>query len=142
MNNQPPIHERITDIIRAYYQIPADYADIDRGVALQKKLVVLLFGLAREVGELYTERNGAEYRRKSTFAAKRAEYIQAGESVAKAESRAEVDTDELRKEESQADAAYHSMRLIYDAAKLVAETMRQQVSNMKHEYAAQTALNQ
>lgn len=125
--------ELITEIVREYHRIPHDTVDIDRVFALQKRLAAYMYGLAMDLGQATMERDSAEYRRKSAFAAEKKRLIDEGMSAAKAEAEADVLTDDLRKEQAATESAYQQTRLILDAAKMVWETMRQHVSNIKTE---------
>jgi hypothetical protein len=135
---KPSLADRITDLIRAYHKLPTATPDVDRLLDLRRQLATLKFGFAVEVGQLYQERNGAEFRRKAEFARIKADHIAGGDSAAKAEAAAEIAIEELRKEESHADAMYRGAYLIHDAAKDVLDVLGQHVANVRQEKRAET----
>jgi hypothetical protein len=138
MSNTQSLADRITDLVRAYHRLPTNTPNIDQLLDLRRHLATLKFGFAVEVGNLYQERNGAEFRRKSNFARVKADHIAGGDSAAKAEAAAEVACEELRKEESHADAMYRGAYLILEAAKDVLDTMAQHIANVRQEKRLET----
>lgn len=127
--------DKITDVVREYHNVKVDTADVDGLIRLRKNLAVLCFGFAREVGDLYQERNAAEFRRKAQFARLRKLGIDKGDSAAKAEAAAEADVEEARQEEMVSDGLWRASSLIYTAAKDVLDTLSQHIAAARYEKA-------
>lgn len=133
MSGKSDIYDRITALVRRYYLLPKDTVDVRGLLDLRRELAALKYGLAIEAGELYEEKNGAEYRRKSAFAASRAELIGKGDSAAKAEALALAETAEQMKDEALADAAWKKAALILDSVGDVLGAISQQIANLRQE---------
>ncbi len=127
------LHDEIRSIIQEYYKAPKNGCDVDTLMNMRRRLACLKYGLAAEVGGLYDEKNGAEYRRKAAFAQKRAEAISEGDTAAKAEAKAQEATTEQLKDDLSADAAYKAGNLILEAVKDVLDAMAQHIANLRQE---------
>lgn len=127
------LHDEIHSIIGRYYKMPKNGCDVETLLDMRRRLACLKYGLAAEVGGLYDEKNGSEYRRKAAFAQKRAEAIKAGDSAAKAGATAEAETTEHLKDDMSADAAYKAGNLILEAVKDVLDAMAQHIANLRQE---------
>lgn len=130
---KPDLHEEIRQIIQQYYRMPKSGTEVKPLLDMRCRLACLKYGLSVEVGQLYDEKNGAEYRRKAAFASKRAELIEAKESAAKAETMASAAVAELLKDEMSADAAHRSAWLIFEAVGDVLNAMSQHIANLRQE---------
>lgn len=122
----------ITDMIGEYYRT-GDKATAEQLLDLQRRLSCVKYALALQIGDLYTDKNGAEFRRKAAFFRFKKEGIDTGSSAAKAETDAENKIDELRKEEGQADALYKSAALILESTKDVLHAITQHIANLRQE---------
>lgn len=131
MSTEKSTAERITDVVKDYYRYK-DKAGIEGLIRIRKNLAVLKYGLATEVAELYTEKNGAEFRRKAEYYRKKKELLKTS-TIGKAETEAEVLIEELRKEEQMADALYKSASFILDSAKDVLDALSQHIANLRQE---------
>jgi len=132
--SNPTIVDRITDEVREYYQLPKDTTDIIGLIERRKRISSLCYGLAREVAELYTEKNGAEYRRKAAQARVMAQAFTDNQSASKAVEMAKIECDEQIKDELHTDSMYRGTALILQQANEVLSCMSQQISHMKNEY--------
>lgn len=132
------LSDRIADLIRDYYKFPADTTDVDGLINMRRKLSGLKFGLAVETGELYREKNAAEYARKAEFYRLRQELVKGGHSAAKAESEAYAAILPLMDAEQRADSAHRAAALILESAGGVIETMNQHIANLRSEKRAET----
>ena len=130
--------EHITDVVKAYYAVPPDTADITRLIGIRAKLAVLLFGYAIEVGDLYTERAGAEYRRKSAQGKVMAKAFADNKSAAAAGELARIETDEQIKDEVMSDAFYRSAYLILSQGNEVLAAIQQHIAHARREHHAET----
>jgi len=126
--------DRITDEVKGYYSVPSDTSDIIGMIERRKRLSVLAFGLSRELAELYTEKNGAEYRRKSAQGKVMAKAFADNVAASKAVEMAKIEADEQVKDELQSDALYRGTALILNQANEVLACMSQQISHMKQEH--------
>ena len=124
----------MTDIIRDYHKLQTDTPDIVGLLNMRQKLSTLSVGFARELGELYMEKNGAESRRKATEAKKHIELMMAGESSAKAAQQAREACEELYKEEALTDGVYRSAQVLLAQVNAVLDCMNQHISFLKNEY--------
>ena len=133
--------ERIEAAVTWYNALKPDYNDVDTLILASNRFACAIFEFSREVGELYTEKNGAEFRRKSAFTVSRAMHLKTQEktSYSAADSAAEVDVIEQRKEEQLADSQYMSARLMLESAKDVLDRMNQYISYLKQEKRLETS---
>lgn len=130
--------ERITDIVKEYYTVPSDTTDIVRLIDIRKRLAVLLYGFAAEVGSLYLDRASAEYRRKSEQGKIMAKALADGKSVAASEQMAKAETDEATKDELMTDALHRQSTLILNAGNEVLAAIQQQIAFARREHHAET----
>jgi len=130
--------ELIVDAVKDYYRVPANTVDISELINIRKRLAVLLFGFASEVGDLYTERAGAEYRRKSEQGKISAKSMMEGKSAAAATEFARTETDEQIKDELLSDAAYKSASLILSQGNEVLSAIQQHIAHARREHHAET----
>jgi hypothetical protein len=135
----PTTAERILTLVKQYHRVPVNTPDVDGLLELRKHLAVLCFGFAREVGDLYQERNGAEFRRRAQFTRERQRLIEEGHSAAKAEAEAQAGVEEALKEEMTADGIWKAAGLVYNAAKDVLDTLCQHIAHVRHEKAREIA---
>ena len=129
--------DRITDEVKGYYSVPPDTADIIGLIERRKRLSVLAFGLSRELADLYTEKNGAEYRRKAAQGRVMAQAFADNQSASKAVQLAKIEADEQMKDELQSDALYRGTSLILNQANEVLNCMSQHISHIKNEHRAE-----
>lgn len=130
--------DRITDVVKQYYAVKADTPDIAGLISIRAKLAVLLYGFAIEVGELYQERAGAEYRRKSEQGKAMAKAFAEGKSAAAAGELAKVETDEQVKDELMSDALYRSAYLILSQGNEVLSAIQQHIAYARREHHGET----
>lgn len=130
--------DRITDEVKGYYSVHPDTTDIIGMIERRKRLSVLAFGLSRELADLYTEKNGAEYRRKAAQGRVMAQAFADNQSASKAVELAKIEADEQMKDELQSDALYRGTSLILNQANEVLACMSQQISHMKNEHRAES----
>jgi len=130
--------EHITDVVKTYYAVPHDTTDITRLIGIRAKLAVLLFGFSIEVGDLYTERAGAEYRRKSAQGKVMAKAFADNKSAAAAGELARIETDEQIKDEVMSDALYRSAYLILTQGNEVLAAIQQHIAHARREHHAET----
>lgn len=124
----------MTDIIREYHQLKTDTPDIIVLLNMRQKLSTLSVGFARELGELYMEKNGAESRRKATEAKKHIELVMSGESSAKAAQMAREACEELYKDEALTDGVYRSAQVLLSQVNAVLDCMNQHAAFLRAEY--------
>jgi hypothetical protein len=129
------LHEAIEKIISGYHGLPADFADVDRLINARRLLSTHLFEYAQMVGAQKKLASHAELKRKATYAATKQDLIAKGASAAKADAEATVMVAELMEYEYMADAELVAMRLIYEAAKDVLDTLNQHIANLRFERA-------
>jgi len=129
------LHEAIEKIISGYHSLPADFADVDRLINARRLLSTHLFEYAQMVGAQKKLASHAELKRKATYAATKQDLIAKGASAAKADAEATVVVAELMEYEYMADAELVAMRLIYEAAKDVLDTLNQHIANLRFERA-------
>lgn len=134
MSGKQSLADRITAIVRIYHATPADTTDVIGLIGLRKDLTTLLFGFSREMGDLYSEKTGAEFRRKSGEAKKYSAIVAGGESSAKAEKLARAESEELYKEEALADAIYRAAEMIRYQANEVCSCLQQHIANVRQEH--------
>ena len=134
MSEKQSLADRITGIVRVYHTTPADTTDLIGLISLRKDLTTLLFGFSRELGELYSEKTGAEFRRKSGEAKKYTAIVATGESSAKAEKLARDQSEELYKDEALADAIYRAADMIRYQANEVCSCLQQHIANVRQEH--------
>jgi hypothetical protein len=129
------LHDQIEKIISGYHSLPADFADVDRLINARRLLSTHLFEYAQMVGAQKKLASHAELKRKATYAATKQDLIAKGASAAKADAEATVVVAELMEDEYMADAELVAMRLIYEAAKDVLDTLNQHIANLRFERA-------
>lgn len=129
--------ERIEDGVHAFKGMKPDPANLERLLWYQTTFAPLLFEFAGEVGELYKRRNETEFQRRAAFNRSRREYIQGGNSAAKAESFAAVDVEALLNDEQRADAEYKAAALLLEHGRDVLQAIVQIISHLKAEKRAE-----
>lgn len=129
------LHEQIENIISGYHRLPADFADVDRLINARRLLATHLFEYAQMVGAQKKLAAGCEFRRKAKYAETKQDLITKGASAAKADAEAQVVVSELLNDEYMADAELVAMRLIYESAKDVLDTLNQHIANLRFERA-------
>lgn len=135
--NDKPTSELITDAVQWYGSIGRDFSDVDLLLRNQREFARRLYLFALEVGALYKNRNRTEFQRKAAFARLRKEKIVPLGSVAKAESEALVEVEDLLDIEQQADSEYMAAKLLLDHARDVLQSMVQHISSLKTEKRAE-----
>jgi len=125
--------EKIAGLIDWYEKQPRDYSDVSALIHWRKKLATLLFSFAGEVGDLFQEYRAAEFRRKSAFDTKRAEYIAGDMSAAAAEAKAKADISSEAKDEMMAEGIYKKADLLRMHAFAVLDSMNQHIASLKQE---------
>lgn len=121
-----------------YRGIKADFSDTDTLLRTQRHLAGLLFAFAAELGQLYRQKNGAEFQRRAAFARAKQAGISRDESAAKAEAAAQLEIEDLLKREFEADAEYKAAWLLYESARDTLSAMVQHISHLKAEKRAET----
>lgn len=132
--------EKITAVIERY-QKKKDWqpSDLEIMLSMARYLATEIFYLAVDLGESHKDWNGAEYRRKSTFAKVCKKIADdafiAGEKLSgsEIERRASLEIDEHLKEEKMAESTYRAYYFLYESSKGVHDQLRQHISSFKHE---------
>lgn len=124
--------DMITDMVGEYYR-KGDIATAEQLIDLQRRLACVKYAFALQLAEMYIEKNGAEYRRKSAFFRLKKDGIEAGASAAKAETDAEKEIDDLRKEEAHTDGVYRAAALVLESTKDVLHAITQHIANLRQE---------
>lgn len=114
-----------------------DPALLDSLIVKSNELAFYRFRLSQELGALYEEKAGAEFRRKKGYFAELARLKK--DAVAQkekfvfstAEILAENEISELRKDEFLADAIWQQTRLVYESAGDILQRMSQHISYLK-----------
>jgi hypothetical protein len=125
--------DNIAKVVSWYGAIPKDYRDIEMLTYTHRRLSVLLFDYAGEVGDLYKQSKGSEYTRKTAFERERLRLIGEGKSAAAAGNEAQTTISELAFAEVCADADYRSALMQYQAAGDVLRAISQHIASMKEE---------
>lgn len=71
--------ERIEAAVTWYNGLKPDYNDIDTLIMASNRFACAIFEFGKEVGDLYTEKNGAEFRRKASYVLARSLHLKAQE---------------------------------------------------------------
>lgn len=137
MSNAKTI-DRICEIIARYEKLPKGFNDVSALIDGRKLLATLLFQYANEVGELYQEKLGAEFLRKSAFERKRTGHIESGDSATAAEAKAKGEIFDEMKDEMMADGLHKRADLLRQHAGDVLNAMNQHIASLKDERRLET----
>jgi len=132
--------EKITEI-STWYRDKKNWkpSDLETLLNVARRLATEIFFFADEVGQFHEDKTGSEYRRKSSFAKKKAELTadceKRGEKVVAnmIDNDTEVFVDDLKKQEAMAESAYQRAKMLLDTARDVHSQMTQHISYFKTE---------
>lgn len=128
--------ERIDEAVRRYGELPRDFNDIGRLTYYVQFLSVELAKYANELADLFTAWRAAEFQRKAAYEQERAKLIVEGTPATKADALARNLAEGSLAKETDAEIAYKSANLRYEAAQNVLRAMQQHAATIKQERAA------
>ena len=124
----------IEGIVALYSGLGADFKDIDRLIVAKRKLSSYIFRFSVLVGDALKEYNNSYAFRKRHIADKKLEYIKEGDTIGKAELRAELLNYKFRVDEGENEALYRRVKSQYDSLRDMLQSITQDISTLKMEY--------
>tara|TARA_R110002050_G_scaffold238805_1_gene374963 strand:+ start:206 stop:628 length:423 start_codon:yes stop_codon:yes gene_type:complete len=107
--------------------------DGDLLTSAKQKLIGYCYRFSVLVGESLAEYNKAYNFRKRNLAQKKLEYIQEGDTAAKADLKAELKNYKFRVDEGEAEALYRRVKSQFDLIRDTISSMQQDISTLKKE---------
>ncbi len=126
--------EEIALIIKGYSSLDKDFKDINRLIVAKRKLVGYSFRFSEVVGYALDEYNVTYASRKNELANKKLKYIEAGDSAAKSELKAELKNYQLRLAEGENEALYRKVKSYFDTMRDAITSITQDISILRKEY--------
>jgi len=123
----------IEGIVALYSGLGADFKDIDRLIVAKRKLSSYIFRFSVLVGDALSEYNNSYAFRKRHIADKKLEYIKEGDTIGKAELRAELLNYKFRVDEGENEALYRRVKSQYDSLRDMLQSISQDISTLKME---------
>lgn len=120
-------------IIRQYYGLPKDYTNIGDLEIMHQKLVSLYFFLSVEYNEYFAMYVSAENAKNNTINNYKLEIKNSGKTVAESEMLARQKSKQQIDKYDELFIIVESYKRILSAIKLVSESIKQRISNIKHE---------
>lgn len=107
--------------------------DGDLLTSAKQKLIGYCYRFSVLVGESLAEYNKAYNFRKRNLAQKKLEYIQEGDTAAKADLKAELKNYKIRVDEGEAESVYRRVKSQFDLIRDTISSMQQDISTLKKE---------
>lgn len=127
---------RIDEAVQRYGRLPKDFADIHRLTYAVQFLSVELAKYANELADLFAVWRAAEFQRKAAYELERADQLNRQVPATRADAIAKNAIVEKLNIETDAEIAYKSANLRYEAAQNVLRAMQQHAATLKKEWAA------
>ena len=108
--------------------------DITRLINAKRLLVGYCYRFSEVVGYALDEYNVSYSSRKNELAVKKLKYIDSGDSVSKAELKAELKSYELRLAEGESEALYRKVKSYFDTMRDAITSITQDISILRKEY--------
>ena len=121
-------------IIKGYSSLDEEFKDITRLINAKRLLVGYSFRFSEVVGYALDEYNVSYSSRKNELAVKKLKYIDSGDSVSKAELKAELKSYQLRLAEGESEALYRKVKSYFDTMRDAITSVTQDISILRKEY--------
>ena len=128
--------ERIDAAVQRYGSLKKDFSDIHGLTYAVQFLSVELAKYANELADLFAAWRAAEFQRKAKYEQERAKLIVEGTPATKADALSRNLAEASLAKETDAEIAYKSANLRYEAAQNVLRAMQQHAATLKQERAA------
>ena len=126
--------KEIALIIKGYSSLDENFKDITRLINAKRLLVGYSFRFSEVVGYALKEYNNSYILRKRAIIEKKMSYIEDGDSVSKAEMRAELCRYIYRTEEAENEALYRKVKSYFDTMRDAITSITQDISILRKEY--------
>jgi hypothetical protein len=123
----------IEGILTLYSNLGADFKDIDRLIVAKRKLCGYMYRFSVLVGDALNEYNNSYAFRKRHLADKKLEYIKQGDTIGKAELKAELLNYKFRVDEGENEALYRRVKSQYDSLRDTLSSLQQDIATLKME---------
>jgi hypothetical protein len=123
----------IEGILTLYSNLGADFKDIDRLIVAKRKLCGYMYRFSVLVGDALHEYNNSYAFRKRHLADKKLEYIKQGDTIGKAELKAELLNYKFRVDEGENEALYRRVKSQYDSLRDTLSSLQQDIATLKME---------
>ena len=123
----------IEGILTLYSNLGADFKDIDRLIVAKRKLCGYMYRFSVLVGDALNEYNNSYAFRKRHLADKKLEYIKQGDTIGKAELKAELLNYKFRVDEGENEALYRRVKSQYDSLRDILSSLQQDIATLKME---------
>ena len=123
----------IEGILTLYSNLGADFKDIDRLIVAKRKLCGYMYRFSVLVGDALNEYNNSYAFRKRHLADKKLEYIKHGDTIGKAELKAELLNYKFRVDEGENEALYRRVKSQYDSLRDTLSSLQQDIATLKME---------
>ena len=123
----------IEGILTLYSNLGADFKDIDRLIVAKRKLCGYMYRFSVLVGDALNEYNNSYAFRKRHLADKKLEYIKQGDTIGKAELKAELLNYKFRVDEGENEALYRRVKSQYDSLRDTLSSISQDIATLKNE---------
>jgi len=124
----------IGGIIALYSCQEKPIKDITRLINAKRLLVGYCYRFSEVVGYALDEYNVSYSSRKNELAVKKLKYIDSGDSVSKAELKAELKSYQLRLAEGESEALYRKVKSYFDTMRDAITSITQDISILRKEY--------
>jgi len=126
--------KEIALIIKGYSSLDEEFKDITKLINAKRLLVGYSFRFSEVVGYALKEYNNSYILRKRAIIEKKMSYIEDGDSVSKAEMRAELCRYIYRTEEAENEALYRKVKSYFDTMRDAITSITQDISILRKEY--------
>lgn len=126
--------KEIALIIKGYSSLDEEFKDITKLINAKRLLVGYSFRFSEVVGYALKEYNNSYILRKRVIIEKKMSYIEDGDSVSKAEMRAELSRYIFRTEEAENEAIYRKVKSYFDTMRDAITSITQDISILRKEY--------
>ena len=124
----------VQKVIGWYSSSDFGHGDIDYLIKAKRKLVGYSFRFSEVVGYALDEYNVSYASRKNELSIKKLKYIDSGDSVSKAELKAELKSYQLRLTEGESEALYRKAKSYFDTMRDAITSITQDISILRKEY--------
>lgn len=124
----------VQKVIGWYSSSDFGHGDIDYLIKAKRKLVGYSFRFSEVVGYALDEYNVNYASRKLELVSKKLRYIEEGDSVSKAELKAELKSYQLRLTEGESEALYRKVKSYFDTMRDAITSITQDISILRKEY--------
>lgn len=126
--------QEVHRVLDWYSSIDSSFNDIDMLIKAKRKVIGLSFRFSAVVGECLEEYNNSYAFRKRHIADKKLEYIKEGDTIGKAELRAELLNYKFRVDEGSNEAIYRKVKGYFDTMRDAVSSLTQDISILRKEY--------